>query len=151
MLPYVRVPLLYGVVSVIWIYCSDSAVRMMFDSPDAMTTVSMWKGWIFVVVTTGMLYALIRRDCVIHAEREKDKREFLEENIRAMNHITRNFLQKMTIFREYAERTEGFDKEVLQLYDTIIDDASVEIQRVSDIKKYDSTSIRHAIEPRPHS
>ena len=53
--------LLYAVLSGIWILFSDKAVQWLFDDPAAMTIASTLKGWLFVAVTTALLYFLIRR------------------------------------------------------------------------------------------
>ena len=55
------VVLLYAVLSGIWILFSDKAVQWLFDDPAAMTIASTLKGWLFVAVTTVLLYVLIRR------------------------------------------------------------------------------------------
>lgn len=55
------VVLLYAVCSSAWILLSDKAVAWLFDDPASMTIASTLKGWLFVAVTTTLLYVLIRR------------------------------------------------------------------------------------------
>lgn len=144
---HVRIPAIYLVVSGLWIYCSDHAVEMLFSDPRALVVASMCKGWFFVVVTAVLLWGMIRTALKAQLEAERQKQAFLAANVLAMNHITRNFLNKMTIFREYAERTEGFDRDILKLYDQIITEADQEIARLSQVKDLDPSGIARAITP----
>lgn len=56
-----RVTLIYAVVSVLWILLSD-LVLLGIKEQRVYVTVSIVKGWFFVVATSLMLYALIHRD-----------------------------------------------------------------------------------------
>jgi two-component system NtrC family sensor kinase len=57
----VRVVLLYAVFASLWILLSDRAVAWLFSDPAQIILVSTIKGWGFVVVTSTLLYALMRR------------------------------------------------------------------------------------------
>lgn len=56
-----RVVLAYGVFASLWILLSDTVVGWLFSDPARIVQVSTIKGWLFVVVTSVLLYALIRR------------------------------------------------------------------------------------------
>jgi light-regulated signal transduction histidine kinase (bacteriophytochrome) len=56
-----RIVGLYTLVGGLWILFSDRAAEAIVGSPSALTTVSTFKGWGYVVVTALLLYALIRR------------------------------------------------------------------------------------------
>ena len=51
----------YAIFSCLWILLSDQAVVWLFRDPDQIATVSSIKGWLFVAVTSAMLYGLIQR------------------------------------------------------------------------------------------
>ncbi|MCU7844422.1 MAG: PAS domain S-box protein [Candidatus Thiodiazotropha sp. (ex Monitilora ramsayi)] len=53
--------LIYAVLSALWILLSDKAIEVAVESPEHMTLLSTMKGWFFVVVTSLLLYWLIRR------------------------------------------------------------------------------------------
>ncbi|MBI5558316.1 MAG: PAS domain-containing protein [Deltaproteobacteria bacterium] len=55
------VVLIYAVFSALWIISSDKAVELLFSDPAHITLASTLKGWLFVVVTSIMLYGLMRR------------------------------------------------------------------------------------------
>ena len=56
-----RIVLAYAVFAGLWILISDKAVAWMFNDPDRIVLVGMVKGWLFVAVTSLLLYGLIRR------------------------------------------------------------------------------------------
>ena len=51
---------IYGVLGVLWIISSDWLVSFLFRSPEALTVAQTVKGWVYVLVTAGILYALLR-------------------------------------------------------------------------------------------
>ncbi len=55
------VVLLYAAFAALWILLSDRAVEMLFSSPAAITLASTLKGWFFVLVTSLLLYGLMRQ------------------------------------------------------------------------------------------
>ena len=58
--PFQRIVLGYLLVSLLWILLSDHAVEGLIP-PDYQAMAQTWKGWLFVVVTTALLYSLLRR------------------------------------------------------------------------------------------
>ena len=57
----VRSVLLYAAFAAAWIFASDTLLGLVISDPGLMTTVSMLKGWAFVVVTSLLLFVLMRR------------------------------------------------------------------------------------------
>jgi PAS domain S-box-containing protein len=55
------VVLSYGIFAALWILFSDKAVEVLFDDPALIIRASMIKGWLFVAVTTALLYVLVKR------------------------------------------------------------------------------------------
>lgn len=53
--------LAYAVLGGIWILYSDAIVEWWFKNPDEIILASMLKGWLFIAVTTLLLYRLMRR------------------------------------------------------------------------------------------
>ena len=56
-----RIVLLYAGFASIWILLSDKAVEFLLADPAKITLASTLKGWVFVAVTSILLYGLIRR------------------------------------------------------------------------------------------
>ncbi|MEI7611667.1 MAG: PAS domain S-box protein [Betaproteobacteria bacterium] len=56
-----RIVIVYAVFSCLWIAFSDRAVTLLFSDPIQITLANTSKGWLFVAVTSVLLYSLIRR------------------------------------------------------------------------------------------
>ncbi|WP_181186258.1 putative bifunctional diguanylate cyclase/phosphodiesterase [Alkalicoccus urumqiensis] len=59
--PSFRISLLYAGVGLVWILLSDRAVRLLFSGSSLQAPLQTGKGVIYVLLTTGLLYLLIRR------------------------------------------------------------------------------------------
>jgi PAS domain S-box-containing protein len=69
-----RIVLIYALIAALWILFSDTAVEAMFNDPAQLVRASMIKGWLFVAVTSAILYGLVSRmqaKLLAAAEREK--------------------------------------------------------------------------------
>lgn len=56
-----RVALVYAGLASLWILLSDRWVERLLNDPEARTLASITKGWVFVAVTSLLLYVLVRR------------------------------------------------------------------------------------------
>lgn len=56
-----RLVIVYAAFGALWILFSDKAVALAFQTPEQMTWASLVKGWLFVGVTSLLLYGLVRR------------------------------------------------------------------------------------------
>ena len=56
-----RVVLLYAGFSGLWILLSDRVVEALVQDPAAMTRISIAKGWVFVAVTSMLLFIMVKR------------------------------------------------------------------------------------------
>ena len=57
----VQVVLIYAAFASAWILFSDKAVLLMTADPEEMVKISMVKGWLFVAVTSLLLFVLLKR------------------------------------------------------------------------------------------
>lgn len=80
---------------------------------------------------------------------EREKIKIYKAMIRSTHHILNNFLQQMLIFKLTAEETPGFDRQVLSMYEQIIEDATKQIGALSRISNIDEKSIYESIAPQP--
>ncbi len=55
------VVLVYAIFASCWILLSDKLVQLIFTDPSRIILASIFKGWLFVVVTSLLLYGLMRR------------------------------------------------------------------------------------------
>ncbi|QQS54954.1 MAG: PAS domain S-box protein [Candidatus Competibacteraceae bacterium] len=56
-----RVVLIYAVFAALWILFSDKAMEWWLDVPSQITLAGTAKGWVFIAVTSLLLYGLLRR------------------------------------------------------------------------------------------
>ncbi len=56
-----RIILIYAVFASLWILLSDKVVAWLFNDPAQIILVSIIKGWLFVAITSLLLYGLLRR------------------------------------------------------------------------------------------
>jgi diguanylate cyclase (GGDEF)-like protein/PAS domain S-box-containing protein len=56
-----RLVIVYAAFGALWILFSDKAVELVFRTPEQITWASLVKGWLFVGVTSLLLYGLVRR------------------------------------------------------------------------------------------
>lgn len=56
-----RITISYAAIGALWILASDRAVQWLFDDPQQRVLVGMLKGWIYVGVTSLLLYGVLRR------------------------------------------------------------------------------------------
>ncbi len=57
-----KISLVYFLVAGAWILASDLLVSALFRDPSVITRLEIFKGWLFIAVTTAILYVVILRD-----------------------------------------------------------------------------------------
>ena len=85
-----------------------------------------------------------RHESVVDREKVKIYRAMLF----GMHHILNNFLQQMQLFKLTAEKTPGFNREILKLYDQVIDETTQQIRAVGNVSKVDDKDIRQSVLPK---
>jgi len=74
-----RIIAIYALFAALWIYFSDQALGLFLKDPAAMVRISVFKGFLFIVVTSLLLYQLIVR--YIHKSREIEKELRVSQNL----------------------------------------------------------------------
>ncbi len=70
MRPVSKIVLVYAAFAALWILVSDAAIRLVVVDPDFAAAVSLAKAWLFVAVTSLLLYGLMERFTRQLAERQ---------------------------------------------------------------------------------
>lgn len=65
----------------------------------------------------------------------------------ATNHILRNHLQSMLLFRNEAKNCKDFDKYVLELYDQVADETVAQIRNLDNIQEPNKSNIEDKYRP----
>ena len=79
---------------------------------------------------------------------EREKIKVYEAMISSAHHILNNFLNQMQLFKITAQETPGFNKDILAMYDMIINEASSQIKALSSISEISETSIKESVMPK---
>lgn len=87
-----------------------------------------------------------------HAEqitkKEAEKYAVYTAMLDASNHIVRNYLTKMQLFRAQAEKSEGFSKDAMEQYEAMIDDAVRQLEKLENIQSPSKSIIEERYKPR---
>lgn len=67
----IRIVLVYALVAALWILFSDTLVEALVRDPSHIIQLSMLKGWLFVAVTSLLLYLLVRRFAIRLQNRQR--------------------------------------------------------------------------------
>lgn len=59
-----RISIIYAFFSTLWILFSDRILLILIDDVETMTAIQTIKGWIFIVVTTLLIFNLLRREII---------------------------------------------------------------------------------------
>lgn len=78
---------------------------------------------------------------------ELEKLKIYKAMLGSTHHILNNFLNQMQLFKITADRTPGFAPEILDLYDQIMNDASMQIEALGSITNISESSIETSIDP----
>jgi len=84
---------------------------------------------------------------IARAQKQLEAMRIYDSMIYATHHILNNLLNQMQLFRIEALRSKDFDKDVIELYDRAIGEASGLIERLSEIEDISEGSIKASVSP----
>jgi len=134
MKPYLCVTFAYAVFGILWIFFSDRLVEALTDTIATFTFLQTMKGWSFVVLSSGLLLLVTKRACDGQLRTEREKLAVFHKTVDGSCHILLNYLNQMQLVTLEAERTAGFDREVLKLAHAASDHAAAELKRLGEIQ-----------------
>ena len=94
---------------------------------------------VVLIVTVGILADRLNKS---------DRLDVYRGMLGATHHILNDFLQKMMQIRHEAEQSEDFDKDVLDLFDQIIDDTTAQIEQLDNISNPSKSAIEDRYLPK---
>lgn len=81
MKPHVKIVSIYLVVGLLWIYLSDIALNMLYDSPENVTFAQHIKGYFFILITGTLFFFLIKRDFDAVQKAKRELKQSYEQTI----------------------------------------------------------------------
>ncbi|WP_438712445.1 hypothetical protein ACSTS3_08915 [Aquimarina muelleri] len=103
--------------------------------------------WIFCFLFFMILNLVESFKRKIYLQKKKAYLSMLDES----NHMIKKLLYQLQIIRMEAKNSPNFDKQVLRMFDTSIEDAVTMLNKLSDIKKIDKDHIFKKIKPKERS
>ena len=98
-----------------------------------------------MIIVFSVLIDLIRISNQTKVENEKMK--IYKAMVFSTHHILNNFLNQMQLFKMTAEDTSEFPQDVVNLFDTTIEEASSQIDALANISKVDEEAIHDTVKP----
>jgi hypothetical protein len=146
MKPYLKIPLIYLIISGIWIFFSDLFVEGLATSPEVLTRMQTYKGWFFVLLSALLISFLTRNAFLQERREEHEKRELFKGTIRGSYHILLNYLNQMQLIHLEAERSSDFDKELLKTAERASDEVVVELRNLERLDVADPSDIEQFLQ-----
>jgi len=132
-MPYVRITLAYLLFGILWILVSDTLAFMTVHSSEDLTRVQVLKGWLFVFLSSALIYYLTRQ-AFQHRERMRKQRRILFlKTVSDSYHILLNYLNQMQLVILEAEKSKDFDKEVLEIARKVSAECSEKIRKLEEL------------------
>ena len=95
----------YAIFASLWIIFSDEAVGTFVTDHDQLIRVSIIKGWVFVAVTTALLYALVRAQIARIDQGHQRELETIQEKQRALQLLSQ--ISNSSIDAIFAKDAKG--------------------------------------------
>lgn len=98
-----------------------------------------------IVVTIFLITNILTNNHEIKVEREKYK--IYNAMLNSIHHILNNFINQSLIVKLEAENSKDFNKEVITIYEEIIDEATKLTKSLESVKSIDEDSITDSVKP----
>ncbi|HEX2934240.1 MAG TPA: ATP-binding protein [Bacteroidales bacterium] len=108
-----KIGLIYFVIGLLWIYLSDMFFAAVISNRDTLTFFSIIKGFIYVTITTLLLFWMTRRHLNKLAKAELLTRQKSEE-LELQNKLYRRLNEELSIAKEKAEESDRLKTAFLQ-------------------------------------
>ena len=107
--------------------------------------------WMRTVIVLLLIFFGIYADSsarkLLIKEKQLEATRIYDSMIYASQHILNNLLNQMLLFKLEALKSNDFDKEIIELYDNAIEEATDLIQSLSQVEHITSENIWASVEP----
>lgn len=98
----IRISFIYGLAGVLWIVLSDKLLRKITPDIDAYIELATYKGWVYVVITMLLIYALIVKRLILFKKSLKK----LSDNFEQLNATNQELIALEEELREQFQELE---------------------------------------------
>ena len=82
------------------------------------------------------------------AQTELEKKEIYVSMARAAQHVLNNLLNQLQLFKLAADQSSDFDRNILDMYDGVTNEAAELIERLASVKELNDKNIMGSVAPR---
>ena len=133
MKPYAKTALRYLIYGAIWIFVSDRLMQLAADSMESLTFLQTIKGWIFVVVSSIIVFVISKRAFDEEAAKEREKLAIYQTTVMGVYHITFNYINNMQIVLHEAGQSAEFNQDTLRLARESAQNATAALKRLQHL------------------
>ncbi|MBQ0711882.1 MAG: hypothetical protein KBT53_02875 [Porticoccus sp.] len=114
--------------------------------PDDFNELWMRAVIVLLIIFFG-IYADISTRRLLNKEKQLEAARIYNSMIHASQHILNNLLNQMQLFKMEALKSNDFDKDIIKIYDSSIDEATNLIQRLSQVEDITGENIKASVGP----
>ena len=101
---------------------------------------------IFILLISFGIFADYHTNKII--KKNAEKYDVYKAMLSAKHHILNNFLNNMISFRSEAEESKDFNRDILKLYDQVIDDTTAQVKNLENIEEPSKEIIEDRYKPK---
>lgn len=140
---YYGVPLAYGVVSATYIWLSDMLMVGLLEDLSDLLWFGLAKGTIFVLLTTLLLFSLLRRYTWLLQRENERTIQVYRASIDASQHLIRNFLNEAQLVRvEVEQQNSAGTQDALAIMDASTETIVEQLDELDRLKTISAEEIQ---------
>lgn len=144
---HVAIPIAYSLFGVTWIMATDVIVEAIAPSVSALTLYQTAKGWFYVVMSSLLLYWLMRLNLQRRREQQAEREALYRKTVEGAHHILRNYLNQMQLVTLEAERCADFDAETLKIAHEASENATAALVQLEQLHRPTTESLHDVLYP----
>ncbi len=142
---YIQITLSYLAAGVIWIFTTDSLLRWLVADVERLSTFQMFKGWLFVALSTLLIYGIGRQAYHSHLAWMDERQRIFRTTVAGVYHLVLNHLNNMQFVVSEAEESGALDPELLTAAKKSSEQVRKGLLRLGQVKDVTEQSIDLAV------
>jgi hypothetical protein len=138
--PCIIIPILYLAFGIIWISSTDAFVHALSSNPEVILRFQNYKGWLFVAISSALIFILIRIYERFANAAQKKKDDVFHKTVEGSCHIILNCINQMKLLQLEAENHREFDAQVLKDVESLGEDT---IKLLRELDELDIIETEH--------